>query len=235
MVSRCFSRQQLASSFSNLANAMRLAILTRGVTVTASSRSASSGPASAAASHLRMGRLNHSYKSKAQSPSPTGNHPYVHDHFSRVVHNCSVLHCTTLRRLTDCLKLLSDCRLLAIMGPSGSGKTTLLNTLARQVACQKKLDLTGEILINGQPIETANVRQGYVQQEDMFFSQLTVRYAGCHALHLLSAMQSSAPLSLQHARSDASGSHLPCSATSAVLQSAFPCAQATPAWYKTMA
>ncbi len=205
------------------------------MTVTASSRSASSGPTSAAASQLRMGRLSNSYKSKAQSPSPTGNHPYVHNHLGRVMHHCSVLQRTTLRRLTNCLKLPPDCRLLAIMGPSGSGKTTLLNTLARQVACQKKLDLTGEILINGQPIETANVRQGYVQQEDMFFSQLTVRYAGCHALHLLSAMQSSAPLSLQHARSDASGSHLPCSATSAVLQSAFPCAQATPAWYKAMA
>ena len=65
------------------------------------------------------------------------------------------------------------------MGPSGSGKTTLLNTLARQVACQKNLDLAGEILINGQPVATANVRQGYVQQEDMFFSQLTVRHTSC--------------------------------------------------------
>ena len=74
---------------------------------------------------------------------------------------------------------MPDCRLLAIMGPSGSGKTTLLNTLARQVACQKNLDLAGEILINGQPIATANVRQGYVQQEDMFFSQLTVRHTSC--------------------------------------------------------
>jgi len=71
---------------------------------------------------------------------------------------------------------IGHCRLLAIMGPSGSGKTTLLNTLARQVGCQKNLDLAGELLINGQPIETADVRQGYVQQEDMFFSQLTVRY-----------------------------------------------------------
>ena len=111
----------------------------------------------------------------------------VHDHFSRIWHHHSILHCMTLPRLTNRQKLLSECRLLAIMGPSGSGKTTLLNTLARQVACQKKLDLTGHILINGQPIETANVRQGYVQQEDMFFSQLTVRYAGCHVLHLIPA------------------------------------------------
>lgn len=61
------------------------------------------------------------------------------------------------------------------MGPSGSGKTTLLNALSRQVARQKNLDLTGEIQMNGQPIEKVIVRQGYVQQEDMFFSQLTVR------------------------------------------------------------
>ena len=159
----------------------------------------------------------------------------MHDHLSRILNHRSVLQCMTLPRVTNCQKLLSACRLLAIMGPSGSGKTTLLNTLARQVACQKKLDLTGDILLNGQPIETANVRQGYVQQEDMFFSQLTVRYAGCHVLHLLSVMQSSAPLSLQHVRSDAAGLHLPCNATSAVLQSPVPCAQATPAWCKAMA
>lgn len=82
-----------------------------------------------------------------------------------------------------CIAIASECktgwccRLLAIMGPSGSGKTTLLNTLAHQVACQKNLDLAGEIRINGQPVESANIRQGYVQQEDMFFSQLTVRSA----------------------------------------------------------
>ncbi|KAL3139516.1 hypothetical protein ABBQ38_003839 [Trebouxia sp. C0009 RCD-2024] len=83
-------------------------------------------------------------------------------------------------------------RLLAIMGPSGSGKTTLLNTLARQVACQKNLDLAGNLLINGQPIETANIRQGYVQQEDMFFSQLTVRETLMMAAHTRMPGQTSA-------------------------------------------
>ena len=61
------------------------------------------------------------------------------------------------------------------MGPSGSGKTTLLNALAGQVGVQKNLDLAGEVLVNGQPMELSQHRQGYVQQEDMFFSQLTVR------------------------------------------------------------
>ena len=69
----------------------------------------------------------------------------------------------------------SCCRLLAIMGPSGSGKTTLLNALAGQVGVQKNLDLAGEVLVNGQPAGVSQHRQGYVQQEDMFFSQLTVR------------------------------------------------------------
>ena len=85
----------------------------------------------------------------------------------------------TLCAAPGVVTMIRCCRLLAIMGPSGSGKTTLLNTLARQVACQKNLDLAGNLLVNGQPIETANFRQGYVQQEDMFFSQLTVRYT-CH-------------------------------------------------------
>lgn len=63
------------------------------------------------------------------------------------------------------------------MGPSGSGKTTLLNSLAGQVGVQKNLDLAGEVLVNGQPFAASQHRQGYVQQEDMFFSQLTVRSA----------------------------------------------------------
>eukprot|EP00271_Cylindrocystis_brebissonii_P012948 TRINITY_DN32467_c0_g1_i1.p1 TRINITY_DN32467_c0_g1~~TRINITY_DN32467_c0_g1_i1.p1 ORF type:complete len:685 (+),score=112.06 TRINITY_DN32467_c0_g1_i1:158-2212(+) len=66
-------------------------------------------------------------------------------------------------------------RLLAIMGPSGSGKTTLLNTLAGQLPCQKGLQLTGEILLNGVAKDKAAFRQAYVRQEDIFYSQLTVR------------------------------------------------------------
>lgn len=66
-------------------------------------------------------------------------------------------------------------RLLAIMGPSGSGKTTLLNTLAGQVPASGKLDLSGLVTLNGQLQQEARVQQGYVQQEDLFFSMLTVR------------------------------------------------------------
>lgn len=73
------------------------------------------------------------------------------------------------------------------MGPSGSGKTSLLNALAGQVGVQKNLDLAGEVLVNGQPMEHSQHRQGYVQQEDMFFSQLTVRSEcarACFVLHV---------------------------------------------------
>ncbi|KAK9792241.1 hypothetical protein WJX73_003742 [Symbiochloris irregularis] len=66
-------------------------------------------------------------------------------------------------------------RLLSIMGPSGSGKTTLLNALAGQVPQTKRMALKGNISINGEPQQSAARRQGYVQQDDIFFSQMTVR------------------------------------------------------------
>lgn len=70
-------------------------------------------------------------------------------------------------------------RMLAIMGPSGSGKTTLLNTLAGQVKFSKKASLTGTLLVDGVAAGgaggAAGVRQAYVRQEDIFYTQMTVR------------------------------------------------------------
>ncbi|GJP35127.1 hypothetical protein CLOM_g19643 [Closterium sp. NIES-68] len=69
-------------------------------------------------------------------------------------------------------------RLLAIMGPSGSGKTTLLNTLAGQLPKSSKIALYGSIRANGVPIADSWHKQVYAgvwRQEDIFFSQLTVR------------------------------------------------------------
>ena len=68
-------------------------------------------------------------------------------------------------------------RLLAIIGPSGSGKTTLLTALAGQMASSGALALSGEVTLNGTPQAQADVRQGFVAQEDIFYSQLTVRCA----------------------------------------------------------
>lgn len=66
-------------------------------------------------------------------------------------------------------------RLLAIMGASGSGKTTLLNTLAGQVGYSSKIVLTGRVAVNAVPLQQSNHRKAFVQQEDLFFSMLTVR------------------------------------------------------------
>ncbi|KAL2546221.1 ABC transporter G family member 7 [Forsythia ovata] len=66
-------------------------------------------------------------------------------------------------------------RLLAIMGPSGSGKTTLLNVLAGQIVASPRLHLSGLLEVNGQPFSNKAYKFAYVRQEDLFFSQLTVR------------------------------------------------------------
>ncbi len=62
--------------------------------------------------------------------------------------------------------------LTALMGESGAGKTTLLNTLAqRNVGI-----ITGDMLVNGKPIDISFERRtGYVQQQDIHISELTVR------------------------------------------------------------
>mmetsp|Transcript_13559 Transcript_13559/g.36688 ORF Transcript_13559/g.36688 Transcript_13559/m.36688 type:complete len:690 (-) Transcript_13559:688-2757(-) len=65
-------------------------------------------------------------------------------------------------------------RLIALMGPSGSGKTTLLNALAGQVPCSSSLELSGSVTVNGMPSSESTHRQAYVQQDDVFYTQLTV-------------------------------------------------------------
>ena len=61
-------------------------------------------------------------------------------------------------------------QLLAIMGSSGAGKTSLLNLLAGRFT-----RYGGEVLLNGQAVTMA-VRQhcAFVQQQDLFFKELTV-------------------------------------------------------------
>ncbi|XP_020236205.1 ABC transporter G family member 7 [Cajanus cajan] len=66
-------------------------------------------------------------------------------------------------------------RLLALMGPSGSGKTTLLNVLAGQLTASPRLHLSGVLEFNGKPGSNNAYKFAYVRQEDLFFSQLTVR------------------------------------------------------------
>ncbi|GJQ08303.1 hypothetical protein GpartN1_g94.t1 [Galdieria partita] len=62
--------------------------------------------------------------------------------------------------------------LLAVMGPSGGGKTTLLNALAGRA----NFVPDGTILFDGKP-RVADTRRkiGYVMQDDVFFTNLTVK------------------------------------------------------------
>ena len=63
--------------------------------------------------------------------------------------------------------------LTALMGESGAGKTTLLNVLSRRVDFGV---VTGDMLINGQPLDSSFERRtGYVQQQDLHIAELTVR------------------------------------------------------------
>lgn len=79
----------------------------------------------------------------------------------------------------------SSGRLTAIMGPSGAGKTSLLNALAQQVPYSKSLSLHGELLIGGSSHREVNsLHQAYVQQDDLFYSMLTVRETLKMAAHL---------------------------------------------------
>ena len=55
------------------------------------------------------------------------------------------------------------------------GKTTLLNVLAGQLPQNQRLTLSGAVNVNGVPIAHSTHGQGYVQQEDIFYSQLTVK------------------------------------------------------------
>lgn len=62
---------------------------------------------------------------------------------------------------------------LAILGPSGSGKTSLLNVLAARTQYQPT---TGTVLFGGRPRVARTKRHiGYIMQDDVFFSKLTVR------------------------------------------------------------
>ncbi|CAN3377385.1 hypothetical protein DIURU_003370 [Diutina rugosa] len=82
-------------------------------------------------------------------------------------------HSTTQLLLDDVFGYIEHGKMTAIMGESGSGKSLLLKTLAhrRDVGV-----LTGEMLINGAPLDSSFRRQtGYVSQENLFLATDTVR------------------------------------------------------------
>ena len=65
----------------------------------------------------------------------------------------------------------------AILGPSGSGKTTLLNFLAARMRT-KGMQVKGDLHVNGRRINSIKElkhRFAYVMQDDILFSELTVK------------------------------------------------------------
>lgn len=67
-------------------------------------------------------------------------------------------------------------QMLAIMAPSGGGKTTLLNVLAHRVAAANTAEVAGDVLVNGQTVGLARLREisSYVEQEDALIGSVTV-------------------------------------------------------------
>jgi ATP-binding cassette, subfamily G (WHITE), member 2, SNQ2 len=62
--------------------------------------------------------------------------------------------------------------MMALMGPSGCGKSSLLNVLSSRFGGM----VSGDVNFNGRPLSRGMKRRlGYVLQEDILASQLTVR------------------------------------------------------------
>ena len=77
--------------------------------------------------------------------------------------------------LADAVGRATPGRVLAVLGPSGSGKSTLLGSIAGQLPHAPSCELRGRLLANGRPLSRAAFRIAFVQQTDLFFSQLTVQ------------------------------------------------------------
>ncbi|KAL4441911.1 hypothetical protein ABPG74_003662 [Tetrahymena malaccensis] len=65
----------------------------------------------------------------------------------------------------------------AILGSSGAGKTTFLNILSKRIEKNNKNDLIGDLKINNQDYNADSFSKfsGYVMQEDLLLSNLTVK------------------------------------------------------------
>ncbi|KOX73112.1 Protein brown [Melipona quadrifasciata] len=81
-------------------------------------------------------------------------------------------HTEFIQLLNGVNGIVSSGMLMAIMGPSGAGKTTLLATISRRV----KGKATGDVLLNGKPIDTGQMIRisGFVPQTDLAVESLTI-------------------------------------------------------------
>ncbi|XP_076174262.1 brown isoform X2 [Ptiloglossa arizonensis] len=86
---------------------------------------------------------------------------------------CGLQRAEFVQLLNKVSGVISSGMLMAIMGPSGAGKTTLLAT----ISCRVKGSATGEILLNGKPIDTGQMIRisGFVPQMDLAVESLTVQ------------------------------------------------------------
>jgi ABC-type Mn2+/Zn2+ transport system ATPase subunit len=106
-----------------------------------------------------------------------------------------------LQILTDITLYAKPGRLTALMGGTGSGKTTLMD-----VVCGRKTVgyISGEILINGHPVDKATWPQmhGYVEQQNLHSPQLTVEEALIFSGSLRLPRDRQSPASVQAAVED---------------------------------
>ncbi|CAK84666.1 unnamed protein product (macronuclear) [Paramecium tetraurelia] len=68
-------------------------------------------------------------------------------------------------------------KVTAILGASGAGKTSLLNILAQRISTKDNVQITGDILANGNHYDSEKFARffGYVMQNDILFATLTVK------------------------------------------------------------
>ncbi|CAK84182.1 unnamed protein product (macronuclear) [Paramecium tetraurelia] len=68
-------------------------------------------------------------------------------------------------------------KVTAILGASGAGKTSLLNILAKRISTKSNVEISGDILANGNNYDAEKFARfsGYVMQNDILFGTLTVK------------------------------------------------------------
>lgn len=91
-------------------------------------------------------------------------------------------------------------RFTAILGASGAGKSSTLNILAGRLRSHGDATVTGEILINGEPLDQRHFEQNsaYVMQHDALMETLTPREAFMFAAKL--RLPKSLPLEVKQER-----------------------------------
>ncbi len=79
----------------------------------------------------------------------------------------------TRKLLDDVQGYVKPGKITALVGESGAGKTTLLNVLSQRTDFGV---ITGSMLVDGKPVDASFQRRtGYVQQQDIHISELSVR------------------------------------------------------------